>query len=98
NALDLAIQGEGFFVVTHPERGELFSRCGRFSRSPDGHLVLQTSCGELPVSGEIMIPGSADLSISTDGEVTVARSGGVTETIATLDLALFVAPAQLVRQ
>lgn len=96
SALDLAIEGDGFFVVTHPDLGEFFTRCGRFSRAPDGRLVLQTTCGELPVAPEIVIPdNAAALTFSADGEVTVAHSDGVTEQIGTLSLALFVAPAQL---
>jgi flagellar basal-body rod protein FlgG len=85
--------------VTHPQHGELFTRCGRFSRSPDGRLVLTTSGGELPVSPEIVLPDDAvAVTISLDGEATVTRSGGASETIGTLSLALFVAPTQLVQQ
>ena len=39
NPLDLAIQGEGFFMVQSPN-GSRYTRDGGFHRSPAGLLVL----------------------------------------------------------
>ena len=38
NPLDLALQGDGFFVVSTPH-GERYTRAGRFSLSPSGQVV-----------------------------------------------------------
>lgn len=96
---DLAIEGNGFFVVRAPDEGQLFTRCGRFSRNPEGRLVLKTSHGELPVEPKISIPrDSVALKVSIDGEVSIARDGGPPEAVGVLTLALFVAPAQLATQ
>jgi len=69
-ALDLAIEGEGFFALQSAD-GPLLTRAGAFQRGPDGALV--TSAG-LPVldAGEapILLPPDA-------GEVTVARDGTI---------------------
>ena len=46
-ATDLAIQGEGFFVVNTPE-GQAFTRNGQFSVDDDGRLVTQSG---FPVQG-----------------------------------------------
>jgi len=94
--LDFAIEGDGFFVVTDPEYGESFTRCGRFSRDDDGRLSLLTSRGLLMVSPEIIIPNDCTaVTVALDGEVSIRRESGTPETIGVLALALFVAPAQL---
>lgn len=94
--LDLAIDGEGFFVVKHPTGGTLYTRCGRFSRDPDGRLSLTTSHGDLPIEPEIRIPGdSTGLLVAFNGEVSIQRDAAEREQIGVLRLAMFVAPAQL---
>jgi len=95
--LDLAIDGEGFFVVTHPDEGEFFTRCGRFSRDDEGRLSLLTSLGSMTVTPEIVIPADcARLTVSREGEVSIHRDSGEPEKIGTIVLAMFVAPAQLI--
>jgi len=39
NATDLAIDGEGFFIVTDPEGGTYYTRAGNFHISKEGYLV-----------------------------------------------------------
>lgn len=67
--LDVAIKGEGFFVVEGPN-GPLYTRNGTFELDPNG--VLQTT-GGLSVSGgtgRITIPsGTAKIVIQDDGTV-----------------------------
>jgi flagellar basal-body rod protein FlgG len=93
--LDFAIEGDGFFVVTHPA-GRFYTRCGRFSRDAEGRLALTTSHGDLPVAPEIKVPGDCTaLTVTSNGEVTVFRESGEPDIVGTLLLALFVAPAQL---
>jgi flagellar basal-body rod protein FlgF len=55
--LDLAIEGEGFFVLSTPD-GERYTRCGNFTldgegylASQSGHLVMGTG-GPIPITGE----------------------------------------------
>lgn len=79
--LDLAIQGEGFFVMLDEraptsERLRL-SRDGRFTRNGDGNLV-SASTGQpvLDVSNRpIPLPGQSPVDISPDG--TIRQNGAV---------------------
>jgi flagellar basal-body rod protein FlgG len=67
NPLDLAIDGEGFFVIG-TSRGDRYTRQGNFTRSADGTVV--TTLGE-PVLGEkgpLRVTGK-DVQISPEGLV-----------------------------
>jgi flagellar basal-body rod protein FlgF/flagellar basal-body rod protein FlgG len=70
NPLDLAIQGEGFFMVQSPN-GSRYTRDGGFHRSPAGLLV--TAAGKL-----IPVP-PGEVSVGADGALSVA--GGVVATV-----------------
>ena len=82
NELDVAIQGEGFFVVGDPANPSL-TRDGRFSLNAQNQLVM-TSTGT-PVLSDAQLPifldpTGAPFEISSDGEITqygstVARIG-----------------------
>jgi flagellar basal-body rod protein FlgG len=67
NALDLAIQGEGYFVVELPSGEIAYTRDGSFQLSPEGLLVTADGYA---VSPGIVVPEDA---IS----VTINPSGGV---------------------
>ena len=83
-ALDMAIEGEGFFTVLTPE-GERLTRAGAFTRSatgevvtPDGHPLLDEGGGAIVIPFEANDIGlAADGTISVNGE-PVARVGLVT--------------------
>jgi len=71
NSLDLAIKGDGYFVVQTPQ-GERYTRNGRFQLDGDGRIVNSNG---YPVLGDgggvITVPaGSGDLSIGRDGTIT----------------------------
>jgi flagellar basal body rod protein FlgG len=69
HSLDLALKGDGFFVVEGPN-GSLYTRNGVFE--PNGQGELQTA-GGLPVTGtggRITIPpGTAQITVREDGTV-----------------------------
>jgi flagellar basal body rod protein FlgG len=91
NSLDLALRGDGFFVLRGPD-GPVYTRSGVFQINGQG--VLQSASG-LPVSGgggEITIPpGAAQLTVQSDG--AVAADGAE---IGRLELAHFKDPSVLV--
>jgi flagellar basal body rod protein FlgG len=74
NPLDMAIQGDGFFVVrqiadTGGDANRL-TRDGRFTRNPDGQLV--TAAGGLPVmdrGGNAITLGPGAVSVDGDGSI-----------------------------
>ncbi len=70
NPLDVAINGEGFFVVDTPE-GERYTRNGNFLVNTDG--VLTTAGGEpvLTTEGNLQLgENEADVTIGSDGTIT----------------------------
>jgi flagellar basal-body rod protein FlgF len=89
NALDLAIEGQGFFAVQTPN-GVRYTRDGSFHRTRDGQLV--TAAGEAVLSTQgrpIPIP-PGEISVGADGAVSVG--GG---TVAAVGVFTFPAGTQL---
>ena len=73
NALDLAIEGEGFFAITLPDGTEAYTRDGSFKLSADGELV--TNAG-LRLQPAIAIPqGAQAVTIAPNGIVSVTVAG-----------------------
>lgn len=68
---DLAIQGEGFFVVDTPD-GPRLTRAGHFQMSAEGRLIDGQGNPVLnPAGGAILIPEEVgDVSISGDGTIS----------------------------
>jgi flagellar basal-body rod protein FlgG len=74
NALDLAVQGEGFFQIAQADGTIAYTRDGGFKLSATGQLV--TSNGA-PLQPAITIPPNvASISIGQDGTVSVEATGG----------------------
>ena len=94
NPLDLAIQGDGFFMVELPDGTTAFTRDGAFKLSKDGDLV--TTDG-YPLSSAITVPPEAvEVSIGVDGTVTVRNSGETdVSDVGQITLAKFPNPAGL---
>lgn len=92
--LDLAVRGEGFFIVQMPDGRTGYTRDGSFERSADGQLV--TVDGYLVQPG-ITIPGNANqIQVSADGVVEVYLDNQTTPTqVGQLQLARFVNKAGL---
>ncbi|MBW1670937.1 MAG: flagellar basal-body rod protein FlgF [Deltaproteobacteria bacterium] len=65
NVLDLAIQGEGFFVI-QTKNGLAYTRDGRFTLNKDKQLVTQDGSCVLGRSGEIVI---------TEGNIQIGENG-----------------------
>jgi flagellar basal-body rod protein FlgG len=68
-SLDLAIEGEGFFVLSTPE-GDRYTRCGNFTLDADGYLVSQSGHPVMGTSGPIPITGQ-DIRVTPEGAVVV---------------------------
>jgi flagellar basal-body rod protein FlgF len=70
--LDVAIQGDGFFVVQTPD-GTRYTRSGEFTLTPDGKLVDRNGNDVLSDSGPISIAGD-EVTISQEGMISVDGS------------------------
>lgn len=94
NALDVAIQGRGFFQVLLPDGSSAYTREGAFQVSRDGQLV---TAGGYEVQPGITIPDNAQsVSIGEDGTVSVVVPGGAGATeVGAIQLADFVNPGGL---
>ena len=89
NALDLALDGPGFFAV-QTKAGELYTRNGNFRLSATGQLITAAGDAVLGTAGPINVPGNAQIAIGPDG--TISLAGAVS---GKLRLAEFAAGAQL---
>ena len=94
NALDMAIQGQGFFQVLLPDGTTGYTRDGSFHKDNQGNLV--TSSG-YPMQPNIVIPQDAiTVTIAKDGIVQVTQPGAAAPTqIGQIQLASFVNPSGL---
>ena len=97
NALDVAIQGQGFFQVQMPDGTLAYTRDGSFQKDANGQLV--TSSG-YQLSPPIQIPADAQsVTISRDGQVNVLRTGqAAPQNAGSIQLATFVNPGGLQSQ
>jgi len=94
NALDLAINGRGFFQVLLPDGTLGYTRAGDFQLNNQGQLV--TSSGYVVQPGINIPQGAQSVTISADGVVSVLLAGqSAPQQVGTLQLADFVNPAGL---
>ena len=94
NALDIAINGEGFFQITQADGTTAYSRDGSFKLSSTGQLV--TSTGQ-PLAPAIVIPANASsITIGEDGIVSVELfAGGGAQQLGQIQTARFINPPGL---
>lgn len=81
NPLDLAIDGDGFFVVNTPN-GPAYTRQGNFRMSADGTLVTADGFPLMGQGGPIRIQGSR---VEIDGQGVVNVDGAPAGTITVVD-------------
>lgn len=94
NALDLAVEGEGFFQIQRDDGETVYTRDGQFKRNGDGDLVSN--------QGEALIPAinipidSVNITVLPDGTVNVVQPGSsVPVNVGQLELARFANPSGL---
>ncbi len=93
NALDLTIQGRGFFQVQLPNGDTAYTRDGKFSLDSQGQIVTQN--GDLVLPG-ITIPTDAqNVQISPDGTVSVTQPGATQSVLGQIQIADFINPSGL---
>jgi len=74
NPLDLAIEGQGFFMV-QTANGLRYTRDGSFHRAPSGQLVTEAGEPVLSAAGQPILIPPGEVTVGADGSVSVA--GGV---------------------
>lgn len=90
---DMAIQGNGFFVVNFPDGRRAYTRAGNFKKTGEGEIVTQNG---LSVSPGIVVPGDATaVVINESGEVWVTLQGQDPQNLGQIELATFTNPSGL---
>ena len=94
NALDIAIQGNGFFEILLPDGSSGYTRDGSFQRDAQGQLV--TAAGNV-LQPAITVPANTlSITIGSDGTVSALISGNTSPTqIGSVLLADFTNPGGL---
>ena len=98
NPLDVAIDGGGFLTVQTPA-GERFTKDGGLQINNQGQLVTAAGNPVLGTSGPIVFqPTDHDISIASDGNITVVEGTGRTNSVrGKLRLASFADAQKLVK-
>ena len=73
NALDMALDGDGYFQVQLPGGQLGYTRAGNFSRSPEGQLVTNEGYQVMP--GITVPEGATQITVGTDGTVSATVAG-----------------------
>ncbi|NIM41657.1 MAG: flagellar basal-body rod protein FlgG [Hydrogenophaga sp.] len=94
NALDVAVNGSGFFQIEMPDGTTAYTRDGSFQLDAQGRLV--TSSG-FPLTAGITLPAETEsITVSSDGIVTAKLPGQTQpQQVGQIELANFVNPAGL---
>lgn len=94
NPLDIAIEGDGFFVVQQPDGLPAYTRTGSLQKDAQGQLV--TSEG-LPIDPPILIPTDAlSVTVGFDGTVSAMMQGQAAPVeLGQITIATFVNPSGL---
>ncbi len=94
NAFDIAIQGQGFFQILHPDGSIVYTRDGSFGLSADGQIVTANGYSLEPA---ITVPANTrSVTIGSDGVVSALVAGNNQPTqIGQLQLANFINPTGL---
>jgi flagellar basal-body rod protein FlgG len=94
NSLDVAVQGNGYFQVTHPDGSIVYSRDGSFGMDSSGQLVTQNGYQLEPTI--TVPPNTLSLTIGSDGTVSATIAGNTAPTqIGSITLAQFTNPSGL---
>lgn len=94
NALDIAVNGRGFFEVLLPDGSPAYTRDGSFQVNAQGELVTNSG---YPLQPGMQIPeGAQSITIGNDGTVTVQIAGQpAPQQVGSITLTDFINPAGL---
>lgn len=94
NPLDLAINGDGFFIVRKQDNTQAYTRNGSFQLDKNGQLT--TAQGFVLEPGFTIPQDTVEVQVTKDGVVRVVLDGGTQEqTLGQFELARFINPAGL---
>ena len=99
NALDVAIEGPGFFQVQDVDGNFLYTRSGNLSVNADGQLVMGSATAGRILQPPTTVPNDAtSISIQYDGQVMVTQPGqAAAQQLTQLQIATFINPEGLLK-
>jgi flagellar basal-body rod protein FlgG len=99
NALDVAIEGQGFFQVQDVDGNFLYTRSGNLSVNADGQLVMGSATAGRILQPPTTVPNDAtSISIQYDGQVMVTQPGqAAAQQLTQLQIATFINPEGLLK-
>ena len=97
--LDLAIAGNGFFQIQDGTQ-ILYTRAGTFSLNADGEIVMTSADRGRLLEPAVSIPNDAtNITISSDGTITVLQAGQTTATqLGQIQTVRFINPQGLIQR
>jgi flagellar basal-body rod protein FlgF len=90
--LDIAINGNGFIAVRGTDGQEAYTRAGDLRVSPTGAVTTASGLAVLTESGPLVIPPSTNVSIGSDGTVSVLPQGSAPLAVTQVDRIKLVNP------
>ncbi|HOV91835.1 MAG TPA: flagellar basal-body rod protein FlgG [Candidatus Kapabacteria bacterium] len=94
NTLDMAINGEGYFMIRKPDNSIAYTRDGSFHLDAQGQIV--NSQGYLLEPGFSIPDDTTDIQVSRDGYLQVALNGETqAQVLGQIELARFINPGGL---
>ena len=94
NSFDVAVQGNGFFQILHPDGTVVYTRDGSFSLDQNGQIV--TANGYTLEPSITVPPNTMSVTIGSDGTVSALVAGDTTPSqIGTINLVQFINPTGL---
>lgn len=94
NPMDLAIEGDGFFVVQQPDGNPAYTRTGGLQKDAQGQIV---NAEGMPLDPPIIVPADAlSVTVGSDGTVNAMMQGQPAPVqLGQITIASFVNPAGL---
>jgi flagellar basal-body rod protein FlgG len=99
NPLDLAVEGKGFFRVTDPQGGNLYTRAGNFGIDANNRLVMGSATTGWVLDPNIQIPPEAtNIVVTSDGQVQYSTAASPTlQNAGQISISTFINPDGLMK-
>ena len=80
NALDVSVNGTGFFAVQDSTGNEAYTRAGDLHVDPSGQLLTATGQPVLGDNGPISVPPYSSITVAKDGSISIVPLGSTAQT------------------
>ena len=80
NALDLSVNGQGYFAVQDVTGNEAYTRAGDLHVDPTGQLMTATGLPVMGDNGPISVPPFSSITVAKDGTISIIPLGQTAQT------------------